>query len=98
MTEHPLLSLIGEVNPNWDHSRLIRYTSLCLDIIGRAHWLPGDEQGKPMQGRVLAPYLWPLLAQYVLPYRETEGSLVSHYSYFSREYEPSDLVNFRLDS
>ncbi|MDR3638805.1 MAG: phage portal protein, partial [Isosphaeraceae bacterium] len=47
---------------------------------------------------VLAPYLWPLLAQYVLPYRETEGSLVSHYSYFSREYEPSDLVNFRLDS
>jgi hypothetical protein len=98
VTEHPLLRLVGEVNPDWDHSRLIRYTSLCLDVIGRAHWLPGDERGEPARGRVLAPYLWPLLAQHVLPYREAEGSLVTHYRYFGREYAPGDLVSFRQDS
>ncbi len=98
VTEHPLLTLLGEVNPDWDHIRLIRYTSICLDIIGRAHWLPGDERGQPTRGRLVPPFLWPLLAQYVLPYRDSEGSLVSHYNYFSNEYDPTELINFRGDS
>lgn len=98
VTEHPLLTIFNEVNPDWDHTRLIRYISICLDVVGRAHVLPGDSDGNIAVGRQLAPFLWPLLAQYVLPYRDSQGSLVSHYYYFSRRYSPEDLISFRGDS
>lgn len=98
--DHPLIRLMQRVNPAFDKNRLIRYTSLCLDTVGRAHWLPGDDTGNPMGTKALldSGHLWPLLAQYVLPFRTDNGSLVTNYSYFSMMIDPLDMISFRGDS
>jgi phage portal protein BeeE len=90
--EHPLLQAINDVNPDWDHNALIRFSVFCLDVIGRAYWWmePGP--------RGATINVWPLLAQYVLPIRDPVSSLVSSYQYFDHAYEPNELVRIRHTS
>jgi phage portal protein BeeE len=92
VVEHPLLEAVNEVNPDWDHNALIRYTVFCLDVIGRAYWWMEAGRSGP------AARVWPLLAQYVLPIRDPSTSLVREYHYFDQTYEPDQLVRMRQTS
>jgi hypothetical protein len=85
--EHPLLDALDAVNEDWDHNLLIQYSVLCLDVIGRAYWWMEQAKG--------AWKVWPLLAQYVLPVRDPDTSLIREYHYGDETYEPGQLVRMR---
>jgi HK97 family phage portal protein len=89
VVEHPLLEALHEVNPDFDHNALLRYTVLCLDVVGAAYWRP-----EPNRLGVAAA-LWPLQAQYVTPIHVAGESAVSEYRYFQESYAPDDLVRMR---
>ncbi len=92
VTNHPLLDSLDRVNPDWDHNALIRYTVFCLDVIGRAYWwMEPAASGNTAN-------VWPLLAQYVLPIRDPNTSLVNSYRYFDHDYLPQELVRVRHSS
>jgi HK97 family phage portal protein len=88
VVEHPLLEAMHEVNPDFDHNALIRYTALCLDVVGAAYWWP-EAQGQRVSS------IWPLQAQYVKPVFLAGESAVHEYVYFAHHYQPAELVRIR---
>lgn len=97
VVEHPLLEMLHRVNDDWDTDLLIRYLVACMDIVGWFFVLP-EASGSSVAGRNVPDLLWPLLAQYVIPFRVSGGSLTQYYRYFSAEYEPKTLIRGRCVS
>lgn len=97
VVEHPLLEAFHTVNDDWDHDLLIRYVVACLDVCGWFFLLP-EATGAGVGGRSVPDLIWPLLAQYVIPFRTSGGSLVENYRYFTQTYLPGELVRGRCVS
>jgi len=92
VVDHPLLETLGTVNDDFDTDSLIRYLVACGDVVGSFYvWPEASGNGPP-------DLLWPLLAQYVLPFKSPMGSLVQHYTYFGHTYQPAELIRGRFIS
>jgi len=91
--EHPLLTLLCQVNPYQNAFDLWELTTLYQEITGSAYWL--IEQG-PLGTPV---NIWLLPSHCVTPERETDSkNLVDYYSYRSgsveTRYSPEEVISF----
>jgi phage portal protein BeeE len=91
--EHPLLQALAHPNPDFDEHGLFTHAVLSLDMLGAIFWEP-EADGQPAKG--VPDSFWPLLSQFVVPYRTPSGSQVESYSYFGQRYEPTQLVRCRF--
>ncbi len=89
ITEHPLLTAITNVNPQWNHTSLVRYTSACLDLLGRSYWWMESERA------MLPDFVWPLLPQYMIPMRDGPSSLIDHFNYGQMTIPYGEVVEIR---
>lgn len=89
VTAHPLLDAVRKVNDDLDHTQLITYTAMSLDIVGAAYWWPS-------LGRLGLPEeLWALPPHLVFPVF-TSGTMVPDAYNFGGEIYPKDqLIRFR---
>lgn len=91
--EHPLLTLLEQVNPRHNKQDLWELTTLCQEVHGSAYWLIED-------GALGIPEtIWPLAVQCVTPRREPGSSrLVDYYEYRANgrieKIEPERIIHF----
>ncbi len=95
--DHPTLTMLSEVNDDFDYDSLITLAVIQADMLGHFFWLP-EANGPSIAGKAVPDLLWPLLSQYVLPIREPTGSVVKEYTYFGSVYAPTDLIRGRFVS
>lgn len=94
VTDHPLLTLLQNVNPVHNSFDLWELTQLSLEVHGVAYWLFDDDPvlGVPAQ-------IWPLPPHLVTPRREPASpNLVDYYEYRGQEskrFAPSRILHFR---
>lgn len=95
VTEHPLLTLLRQVNPVHNSFDLWELTELYLEVHGSAYWLLDFDGtfGIPEQ-------IWILPSQNVTPFRKPDSPrLVDWYEYRGRKLErfpPERVVHFRF--
>lgn len=94
VTEHPLLTLLAQVNPVHNAFDLWELTTLAQEVIGCAYWLlePGP-LGVPDR-------IWPLASHLVTPFREPDSPhLVDAYLYRAgnrvERFSPDQIIAFR---
>jgi len=88
--DFPLLRAVTDVNKQWDHTALMRYTSACLDLFGRSHWWMESYTGARTDN------VWPLLTQFVYPWRDGEKySLIDYFSYGAMRLPYDDVMEVR---
>lgn len=85
--DYPFLNTLNHPDPNGDFNltKLIQYSVLCMDILGRAYFYPEGPKGMPYR------WFWPLFSQYVQPIRETNTPLVKRYQYFNEVLDRRDV-------
>jgi HK97 family phage portal protein len=94
VVEHPLLTLLRQVNPVHNSFDLWELTTLYQEVHGSAYWLLDfDHFGVPNQ-------VWILPSQNVTPKRDPgSANLVDYYEYKSgatqARYLPSRIIHFR---
>jgi HK97 family phage portal protein len=94
VVEHPLLTLLDQVNPVHNSFDLWELTTLYQEVHGVAYWyLDRDPLGTPRQ-------IWPLPSQHVTAYRApTSDQLVDYYLYRTgqreQRFRPDDVIVFR---
>lgn len=96
IVEHPLLSALEWVNPDFNKNKLIRHSVMMLDNVGAAYWWM--EPAARQAGRFGSiDGIWPLLAQYVRPVRagDNDGGLIDYYQYGTETYQPDNLVRMQ---
>jgi HK97 family phage portal protein len=92
--EHPLLTLLQQVNPVHNAFDLWELTTLYQEVNGSAYWLLNfDALGVPSE-------IWILPAQNVTPRREPDSAnIVDYYEYRtgsqSANYAPDRVIHFR---
>lgn len=95
VTEHPLISLLKNVNPVHNAFDLWELTELYLEVFGVAYWLLEQSiLGIPGQ-------IWILPTQNVRPRRKDNSSeIVDWYEYRAGGknsiYQPNEIIQFRL--
>jgi HK97 family phage portal protein len=94
VADHPLLTLLQQVNPVTNSFDLWELTTLYQEVHGVAYWYLEPGPLGPPRG------VWLLPSQHVTPYRDPESNnLVDYYLYRtgSREqrFRPDDLIVFR---
>lgn len=95
VTEHPLLTLLRQVNPVHNSFDLWELTELYLEVHGSAYWLLDFDGtfGIPSQ-------IWILPSQNVTPFRKPDSPrLVDWYEYRGRKLErfpPERVIHFRF--
>lgn len=93
VTEHPLLDAVMKVNDDLDHTQLIMYTVMSLDIVGSAYWWPNFGAIAGRKG--LPEEIWALPPHLVYPVF-TSGTMVpDEYTFGGIMYPKGDLVRFR---
>ena len=93
VTEHPLLDAVMKVNDDLDHTQLITYTVMSLDIAGSGYWWPNFGVIAGRKG--LPEEIWALPPHLVYPVF-TSGTMVpDEYTFGGINYPKSDLVRFR---
>jgi HK97 family phage portal protein len=92
--DHPLLTLLQQVNPTFNAFDLWETTTLYLEVIGSAYWyLSYSPLGVPQE-------IWPLPAQNVTPKRNPDsGNLIDYYEYRTgakaQRFRPDEIIHFR---
>lgn len=92
--EHPLLTLLEQVNPIHNAWELWELTTLYQESLGSAYWyLDLDERGLPRE-------IWPLPAQGVTLLRSSESQqLIPGYEYRSgtstQRFRPEQVIHFK---
>src|SRR6516165_7549888 len=75
--DHPLLTLLQQVNPTHNAFDLWELTTLYLEVVGSAYWYLALD---PLLG--IPTEIWPLPAQNVTPRRNPNStSLIDYYEY-----------------
>jgi len=94
VTEHPLLTLLGQVNPVHNLVDLLELTTLDQEIHGSAYWwLQFDALGVPEA-------IWPVPAHLMQSIRRSDARrVVERYEYRGasppRTYRPEEIIQFR---
>lgn len=94
VVDHPLLTLLEQVNPIHNAFDLWELTTLYQEVLGSAYWyLERDALGVPVE-------IWILPAQNVTPKREPRSTnIVDYYEYCAgdhrQNFAPSDCIHFR---
>jgi HK97 family phage portal protein len=95
VVDHPLLTLLRQVNPVHNSFDLWELTELYLEVQGSAYWLLDFE---PVLG--VPAKVWILPAHLVTPRREVGSpALVDYYEYHGRQTErfpPARVIHFRF--
>ena len=96
VVEHPLITLLQNVNPVHNSFDLWELTQLYLEVIGCAFWYIEKNGFNGMPSAI-----WILPAQCVRPRRETNSDqIVDFYEYsfggVQKLYSPEDIIHFRL--
>ncbi len=92
--DHPLLTLLQQVNPVHNRFDLWELTSLYQEVHGSSYWqLQFDSLGIPRE-------IWPLPSQNVTPKREPDSPrLVDYYLYRvgakEQRFAPREIIHFR---
>ena len=95
VTEHPLLTLLQQVNPTHNAFDLWELTQFYLEVHGTAYWL------LDFNAFNVPSNIWILPAQMVTPRRSTDSDqLVDYYEYRNNNrvvrYDPGEIICFRL--
>jgi Phage portal protein len=107
ITRHPILDSLDNPAQDpktglkyFDRPTLIATLVRYLDTVGIAYLKPENEIGIGQQdlikAKVVPPLLWPLQSQYVWPVREPDSALIQSFKYFTKDYEPGDLMYIRM--
>jgi len=94
VVDHPLLTLLAQVNPIHNAFDLWELTTLYQEVHGSAYWyIERDALGVPSQ-------IWILPAQNVTPKREPDSAnIVDYYEYRAgarcQRFDPSQCIHFR---
>ena len=94
VVEHPLLTLLKQVNPVHNAFDLWEMTTFHQETVGSAYWLLDfDSLGIPLA-------IWPLPAQCVTPHRDPNSKQVVDYYEFRQgatatRYPPDRIIHFR---
>ena len=90
VTDHPLLDAVMKVNEDLDHTQLIMYTVMSLDICGSAYWWPDLNQryGVPQEIWALPPHL-------VYPVFSGGSMVPQSYTFGGMPYPKESLIRFR---
>lgn len=92
--DHPLLTLLQQVNPVFNAFDLWELTTLYQEVHGSAYWyLNVDALGVPRE-------IWPLPSQNVTPWRDADSpNLVDAYVYRTgskeQRFSPREVIHFR---
>lgn len=87
--DHPLLKLLDDVNPHMDHTMLISYIVMSMDVVGTGFVWPTEYQlGCPGE-------VWPLPPHLVYPVMDGMGLVPSGYQFGATQYKPEDLLIFK---
>lgn len=92
--DHPLLTLLRQVNPVHNAFDLWELTTLYQEVHGSAYWhLRFDRLGVPTE-------IWILPSQYVTPRRQPDSTaLVEYYEYRTgaseQRFTPNEIIHFR---
>ncbi|MBL8792898.1 MAG: phage portal protein [Planctomycetia bacterium] len=92
--DHPLLTLLRQVNPVHNHFDLFEMTTLYQEVQGSAYWyLAFDALGVPTE-------IWLLPSQHVTPRREPgSANIVDYYLYrggaSEQRFAPREIIHFR---
>lgn len=96
VTEHPILDLLNDVNPNTNAFDLKDITVRFLEAIGVDYWYLERGVGDDIIN------IWPLLSQHVVIKFNQEKTKIVSYDYGSGEtqkhYKPKDIVHFKYTS
>jgi HK97 family phage portal protein len=92
--DHPLLTLLSQVNPVHSAFDLWELTTFYQEVVGSAYWLlePGPF-GVPAA-------IWPLPAQHVMPRRQSDSKQIVDYYEFRNGvndtcFTPDQIIHFR---
>jgi hypothetical protein len=94
VVEHPLLTLLRQVNPVHNAFDLWELTTFHQETVGSAYWLLDfDALGLPMA-------VWPLPPQCVTPHRDPSSKQIVAYYEFRQgaaatRYPPERIIHFR---
>ena len=94
VVEHPLLTLLRQVNPVHNAFDLWEMTTFHQETVGSAYWLLDfDSLGVPSA-------IWPLPAQCVTPHRDPNSKQIVDYYEFRQgatatRYPPDRIIHFR---
>lgn len=101
VTDHPIINLLRDVNPNDNAYDLKELTVKYLEAIGVDYWWlqrgvgVGDGRGDIIN-------VWPLMSQIVKPVLDEDNKRVVKYEYHiinpPREFDPEDIVHFKYTS
>src|SRR5262249_22674380 len=92
--EHPLLTLLRQVNPVHNSFDLWELTTFSQEVLGSAYWyLRFGSLGVPVE-------IWLLPAQNLRPVRQPDsGRLVDYYEYrvgaHTQQFRPDEVIHFR---
>lgn len=87
--DHPLLKLLNDVNPSMDHTQLIQYTAMSMDVVGTGFWWPTEYT------KVGPQEVWPLPPHLVSPVMTGTGLVPEGYQFGAIQYRPQDLLIFK---
>ena len=87
--EHPLLTLLSEVNAFLNGFNLMELTDLYQEMVGRAYWYIDRDAGTKQPSAI-----WILPPQFVTPVRAKDNPqrILSHYKYATGGSEAVDLA------
>jgi len=93
--DHPLLTLLRQVNPVHNAHDLWELTTLYQEVHGSAYWLLDFDAGLGVPRAI-----WPLPSQQVIPRRATDSTnLVDYYEYrtgaITQRFSPHEIIHFR---
>jgi HK97 family phage portal protein len=93
--DHPLLTLLRQVNPVHNAHDLWELTTLYQEVHGSAYWLLDFDAGLGVPRAI-----WPLPSQQVIPRRAADSpNLVDYYEYrtgaITQRFSPREIIHFR---
>jgi len=95
VTQHPLLTLLHQVNPTHNHHDLLELTQLYLEVHGSAYWLLDFD---PLLH--LPAHIWILPAHLVTPRRNLGSAAhIDYYEYrgeTTERFPPGRILHFRI--
>jgi HK97 family phage portal protein len=96
VVEHPLLTLLRQVNATHNAFELWELTQIYLEVHGSAYWLLQQDEALSIPAAI-----WMLPSQNVNPRRTTDSrEIVDFYEYRSAggiaRYDPADVIRFQL--
>lgn len=87
--DHLLLKVLDDVNPHMDHTMLLSYIVMSMDVVGTGFVWPTEYHlGAPRE-------VWPLPPHLVYPTMSGSGLVPESYQFGSAQYRPEDLLIFK---